>query len=334
MSNRRPQATRKPWHNAANYGTKHDGRSTQNQGYSSKRQQCASDHCRHCGRQCGRLYTNVFEDCPAFGSTCRGCGKANHWIKMCMAGAKDARTRPTRPVMTKKQGIHALENSKDTDNQSELYFDQLDIDTLGTAGNTDGTHALVQLKFQSPQCTNQLICKLDTGAEGNVIPLLLFLLAAPTWLWGRCGRHKSPPASSVMDLVFSRSDGSHVSVDIVHPSLLRSSSLSSPGWYHLQSLSSDVVLVSPLYVAKPHESRFPAPLCDTLYLQSLLDVFISHMVSYRVAACPYAHLHLCHFQFLHLGASDWHRLHPVQNSWLNDHLVDLSLHVWWYSLVA
>ena len=108
---------------------------------------------------------------------------------------------------------------------------------------------------------------------------LLLLLAAPTWLWGRCGRHNSPPASSVMDLVFRRSDRSHVSVDTVHPSLLRSSSLSSPGWNHLQSLSSYVVLVSPLYVAKPPESRFPAPLCDTLYLQSLLDVFVSHMVS-------------------------------------------------------
>ena len=71
----------------------------------------------------------------------------------------------------------------------------------------------------------------------------------------------------------------NVSVDTVHPSLLLSSSLSSPGWYHLQSLSSYVVLVSLLYVAKPPESRFPAPLCDTLYLQSLLDVFVSHMVS-------------------------------------------------------
>ena len=100
--------------------------------------------------------------------------------------------------------------------------------------------------------------------------LLLFLLAAPTWLRGRCGRHYSPPASSVMDLVFSRSNGSHVSVDTVHPSLLRSFSLSSPGWYHLQSLYSDIVLVSPLYVAKPHESRFPAPLCATLSLRHSL----------------------------------------------------------------
>ena len=69
----------------------------------------------------------------------------------------------------------------------------------------------------------------------TILYSVLLLLAAPTWLWGRCGRHNSPPASSVMDLVFSRSDGSHVSVDTVHPSLLRSSSLSSPGWYHLQS---------------------------------------------------------------------------------------------------
>ena len=174
-SNRRPQATCKPWHNAANYGAAYDERSTQNQGYSSKPQQCDSNHCGHCGRQCGRFYTNAFEDCPAYGSTCRGCGKSNIWIKMFIAGAKDARTRrPTRPVMTKKQGIHALENAKDTDNQSELYFDQLEINTRETAGNTQGTQALAQLKCQSTQCRNQLIFKLDTGAEGNVIPLTTY----------------------------------------------------------------------------------------------------------------------------------------------------------------
>ena len=137
---------------------------------------------------------------------------------------------------------------------------------------------------------------------------LLLLLAAPTWLWGRCGTHNSPPASSVMDLAFRRSDDSHVSVDTVHPSLLRSSSLSSPGWYHIQSLSSYVILASSLYLAKP-PPRFPVSLSDTLYIRSLLDVYVSHMVSLRVVACPSAHLHCCHFQFLHLGATDWHCLH-------------------------
>ena len=112
-----------------------------------------------------------------------------------------------------------------------------------------------------------------------LVPVILLLLAAPTWLWGHCGRHNSRPASSVMDFVFRRSDGSHVSIDTVHPSLLRYSSFSSPRWYHLQSLSSDVFLVSSLYVAKPYQSCFPAPLCYVLYFQFLPDVIVSYMVS-------------------------------------------------------
>ena len=43
------------------------------------------------------------------------------------------------------------------------------------------------------------------------LDLLILLLAAPTWLWGRCGRHNSPPASSDIDFIFCRSDGSQVS---------------------------------------------------------------------------------------------------------------------------
>ena len=60
-------------------------------------------------------------------------------------------------------------NSENTDNQSQHHFYQLEINTLGDARNTEGTQA--QLKIQSPQCIHYLICKLDTGAEGNVIPL-------------------------------------------------------------------------------------------------------------------------------------------------------------------
>ena len=119
------------------------------------------------------------------------------------------------------------------------------------------------------------------GAAAFLSACSFLLLAPPTWLWGCCGRHNSPPASSVMDFIFCRSDGSHVPVDTVHPSLIRSFSLSSPRWYHLQSLSSDVFLVSPIGVSKPPQSCFPAPhtLCDVLDLQSPPDVIVSHMVS-------------------------------------------------------
>ena len=49
-------------------------------------------------------------------------------------------------------------------------------------------------------------------------------------------------------------------------------------WYHLQSLSSDVFLVSSLCVAKPPQSCFPSPLCYVLNFQSLPDVIVSYMV--------------------------------------------------------
>ena len=164
--------------------------------------------------------------------------------------------------------------------------------------------------------------------------LLLLLLAIATWLCGRRDRHNSPPASSVMDFVFRRSDGSHVSIDTVHPSLLRSSSFSSPRWYHLQNLSSDVFLVSPLYVVKPPQSCSP----DTSLLCSLLSVSpCCHRFLHGLLVCghmPICKFHFCHFQFLHVGASHCHCLHPVQHSWLNDHFVYLSFNMWWYSRIS
>ena len=84
----------------------------------------------------------------------------------------------------------------------------------------------------TPQPSGAVVLSPDD--ERGELPPLPLLLPATTWLWGRCGKHNSPPASSVMDFIFCRSDGSHVSVDTVHPSLLRSSSFSSSRWYHPQ----------------------------------------------------------------------------------------------------
>ena len=82
-----------------------------------------------------------------------------------------------------------------------------------------------------------------------------------------------------MDFIVCRSDGSNVTVDTLHLSLLRSFAFSYSMCYHLQSLSSDVFLVSPLDVTKPHQSCFPVPLCDVLWVKSLPDVIVSLMVS-------------------------------------------------------
>ena len=113
--------------------------------------------------------------------------------------------------------------------------------------------------------------------------LLLLLRAAPTWLWGPCGRRTSPPASSVIDFIFCRSDGSHVPVDTVHPSLFRSSSLSSPGWYHLQSWS-------PLFTWPNHLSR--AFLHRSVILSTFSLSLKFSFLTWSLSVWLHAHLHI------------------------------------------
>ena len=71
----------------------------------------------------------------------------------------------------------------------------------------------------------------------------------------------------------------------------------------------------------------------SIFSLSFMFSFLSK-VSQRVAARPTAHLHFCHFQFIHVGSSHRYCLHPVQHSWMNDHLVIRSFNMWWYSLIA
>ena len=108
---------------------------------------------------------------------------------------------------------------------------------------------IIQAKTLNKECYDHSCC--------TVRKLTVLLLVAPMWLSGLCSRHNSPPTRSVMDFIFHRSDDCYVSVGTIHPFLLRCTYFSSPRWFHLQSLSSVVFLVSPLYVAKPHFQSLP-----------------------------------------------------------------------------
>ena len=136
---------------------------------------------------------------------------------------------------------------------------------------------------------------------------------------GALRRHNSPPATSVMDFILRRSDGSRVWIDTVHASLLRS-----------------VFLCFVSQVVPPPESFFRrnnglASLRGqtTSFLLSCTSVIfstfrlspVSSFLTWYLNVWPHAHLHFCHFPFLYVGSSNWHYLHPVQHSWLNDNLV-------------
>ena len=128
------------------------------------------------------------------------------------------------------------------------------------------------------------------GYQSELGLMIILLLAAPTWLWGFCGRHNTHPANSVMDFIsfFCRSDGSHVPVDTVHPSLLRSSLL-YPRWYNLQRLTSDVVFVSPL-TWQNHLNLAFLHFC-VIFSTFSLSPMLSFLTLY-LSVCPHAHLHI------------------------------------------
>ena len=133
----------------------------------------------------------------------------------------------------------------------QMQSDQMMLFQIYITSNCVLHEMICQLKFISNNklyvikiMSNQMVCYDDISST------YLLLLAAPTWLWCRCGRHNSPPASSVMDLVFPMALMSRLTQSTHFCFGLPRFLL--PG-DTISSISSDVVLVSPLYVAKPPE---------------------------------------------------------------------------------
>jgi hypothetical protein len=86
--------------------------------------------------------------------------------------------------------VHVL-NQSDTKNAIEtqtpqLYFDSLIINSVNHK-NTQNTQALVDIQVDSGQTTRNIVCKIDTGAEGNVIPLDLYTQLHPHSLYNYSG---------------------------------------------------------------------------------------------------------------------------------------------------
>ena len=93
-----------------------------------------------------------------------------------------------------------------------------------------------------------------------------------------------------MDFIFCCPDSSYISVDTFHPFLLQSFSSSSPGWYHFQSLSSVIVLVSSLTCPNHLSlaSLYPSLWCSPVSLSSVSSRVVNRSrVSLQQARKPY-----------------------------------------------
>ena len=129
--------------------------------------------------------------CRAYATTCKACGKDNHWKRVYRS--KPARKKQLRnkddsskyqgKPHTKPKQIDAIANDSKlagvppvTPALDQLYFHSLSINQLSKST----TQALVQVQVDLCHGAEPLWCKIDTGAEGNVIPVEEYKKLHPT----------------------------------------------------------------------------------------------------------------------------------------------------------
>ena len=114
-----------------------------------------SRQCGNCGRQ------HEYGCCPAKGQTCKACGKTGHWQRVCRSRKRQSSALP------RAAKVNELRNEQN--GTTEVYFDTVDVDSAHITENS--TQAFAQLTFISGSKRINLKCKVDTGAEGNVMPI-------------------------------------------------------------------------------------------------------------------------------------------------------------------
>ena len=124
------------------------------------------------------------DKCPAYGSECKSCGKANHWARVCRSKPQPQRESRSR----RRENPRARARSKTTDRQTRsqppaprALSDQFETITFGAMtvnsieSARDEVSASVNIKLRSDDNRHTALrAKLDTGAQENLLPLRVY----------------------------------------------------------------------------------------------------------------------------------------------------------------
>ena len=135
-------------------------------------------------KRCGNTHGYQKGECPAWGTICSACGKKNHWAKMCINKNENKRRfaqactthNPKQPyeIQNKKRNNRICAINSDTREPSKLYreFKQLTFDAVQEQrDNRTEISTELQIRLPDRPGTHTLKAKVDTGAEGNTLPL-------------------------------------------------------------------------------------------------------------------------------------------------------------------
>ena len=132
-------------------------------------------HKNRCCPKCGENHRR-YDKCPAQGKKCLKCGKWNHWASVCKT---QYNTLPRERYKSKydqkyNKNIDAVDNGSDSSDY-DLQFHNIN-------NSDDRTEVTTKIKIKVPgreKIPAKLLVKVDTGAEGNILPLRIYKEMCP-----------------------------------------------------------------------------------------------------------------------------------------------------------
>ena len=133
--------------------------------------------CKYCGNNHAR------RQCPAYGKECKACGHENHFTKKCRSRSQStAGTQTGNKKSFKYRQISADHESSDegncqideiTSKVKSLYYSNVHFDAINTR---------MYVNLNTKSCNGnqrKTRFKVDTGADGNLLPLAEFFKHFP-----------------------------------------------------------------------------------------------------------------------------------------------------------
>ena len=140
------------------------------------RSQSGIRDCKYCGsnHQC--------RQCPACGKTCKSCGKKNYFAKRCRSNKGQGQTHGTGSAKKsfKYREVNVDQESSDdgqideiTSKVRSMYYNDVHFNSINTC---------MHIKLNTKSCNGNSMkthFKVDTGADGNLLPLEEFFKHFP-----------------------------------------------------------------------------------------------------------------------------------------------------------
>ena len=164
--------------------TVNDMKSLEQQGASARPHDTNIDAVKqNSNHKCGKCGLSHGKKCPAHGTRCRKCNQWNHWEQVCRnKQIQDWRAKPSprkQPegwIPQKKTSQNKVNAVGETNSDSdELCFETIHIDSSNVNLLRDEAFAKISVELPNVDHPNPVLkVKVDTGAQGNILPLRIY----------------------------------------------------------------------------------------------------------------------------------------------------------------